>query len=478
MIKISYIKKLDDSKYRVYSEKGRNMGTYSSLSAAKKRLRQIEYFKQENNLEQPIRINLDPSERIIKKLHKASRHIESLGFKKEAQDIKAMSRILSISFIVTISVSLLLNRERINFLEDKDEINNLIPTNEISDKDIVASEGQTVKEITKQNFPQLEENEVEVVSTEFAQQNGLNKEEPLKQGTVVKIVSPEDINKVSKKITETISKKHNSGQAKEDFYKQKDPRDLKFNDLSIISDSEGFQGFAYDGNNPNVKWKPGRRGTWVIGYGHLLTQQELRTGSIIINGETYKWQKGLSKQVARKLMEQDIVKNLPNVNFDKLKVTEEEAKIISSLCYLYGPSKVEVLIERSTSNGQLDGDKFRKNLSRFNVQESPGAYARRIAEILTLDGIKLPPPDKSINSSRETMSLFINNKYNGALQDPTKTAIDVLTMVVGKFDSSSDFTNKPREAGEKMRILLDKIESREIKTQKELIDAIRQVSMR
>jgi hypothetical protein len=31
--------------YRVVSHKGRNMGTYTTLAAAKKRLQQIEYFK-------------------------------------------------------------------------------------------------------------------------------------------------------------------------------------------------------------------------------------------------------------------------------------------------------------------------------------------------------------------------------------------------------------------------------------------------
>ncbi len=34
--------------YRVLSEKGRNMGTYKSEEEAKKRLRQIEYFKHLN----------------------------------------------------------------------------------------------------------------------------------------------------------------------------------------------------------------------------------------------------------------------------------------------------------------------------------------------------------------------------------------------------------------------------------------------
>lgn len=43
--KVSYIKKIDENKYRVYSEKGRNMGTYSSRRAAKERLKAIEAFK-------------------------------------------------------------------------------------------------------------------------------------------------------------------------------------------------------------------------------------------------------------------------------------------------------------------------------------------------------------------------------------------------------------------------------------------------
>ncbi|MBI2147817.1 hypothetical protein HYU19_05080 [Candidatus Woesearchaeota archaeon] len=34
--------------YRVLSESGRNMGTYPTLKAAKKRLQQIEYFKHVN----------------------------------------------------------------------------------------------------------------------------------------------------------------------------------------------------------------------------------------------------------------------------------------------------------------------------------------------------------------------------------------------------------------------------------------------
>lgn len=45
MVKISRIRKLPNGKYRVVSQEGKNLGTYKSRDAAKKRLKQVEYFK-------------------------------------------------------------------------------------------------------------------------------------------------------------------------------------------------------------------------------------------------------------------------------------------------------------------------------------------------------------------------------------------------------------------------------------------------
>lgn len=44
-IKNAFIKKLPNGKYRVLSQKGKNLGTYSTKELAKKRLKQIEMFK-------------------------------------------------------------------------------------------------------------------------------------------------------------------------------------------------------------------------------------------------------------------------------------------------------------------------------------------------------------------------------------------------------------------------------------------------
>lgn len=45
MVKLAFIRKLPDGKYRVLSRKGKNLGTYDSKEEASKRLKQIEYFK-------------------------------------------------------------------------------------------------------------------------------------------------------------------------------------------------------------------------------------------------------------------------------------------------------------------------------------------------------------------------------------------------------------------------------------------------
>lgn len=45
MFKNAFIKKLPNGKWKVMSEKGKNLGIYDSKEDAKKRLQQVEYFK-------------------------------------------------------------------------------------------------------------------------------------------------------------------------------------------------------------------------------------------------------------------------------------------------------------------------------------------------------------------------------------------------------------------------------------------------
>lgn len=45
LVKIARVRKLPNGKYRVLSQKGKNLGTFDSERAAKKHLKQVEYFK-------------------------------------------------------------------------------------------------------------------------------------------------------------------------------------------------------------------------------------------------------------------------------------------------------------------------------------------------------------------------------------------------------------------------------------------------
>jgi hypothetical protein len=48
LIKEAYIRKLPNGKYRVYSQKGKNLGTFNNHEAASKHLGEVEYFKHKN----------------------------------------------------------------------------------------------------------------------------------------------------------------------------------------------------------------------------------------------------------------------------------------------------------------------------------------------------------------------------------------------------------------------------------------------
>jgi hypothetical protein len=56
MIKLAYIKKINKETWRVYSQKGKNLGTFKSLKQAKKRLKDVEFFKQKEKITKNARV--------------------------------------------------------------------------------------------------------------------------------------------------------------------------------------------------------------------------------------------------------------------------------------------------------------------------------------------------------------------------------------------------------------------------------------
>lgn len=93
LTKISYIKKLPSGKFRVYSQDGKNLGTYSSRKQAEKRLKQVEYFKYLNKLKKEAGKKLDLSEieaftysSIMRQINKQLDHKAAKLFAKTYKD--------------------------------------------------------------------------------------------------------------------------------------------------------------------------------------------------------------------------------------------------------------------------------------------------------------------------------------------------------------------------------------------------------
>lgn len=81
--KLSYIRKLPSGKYKVYSEKGKNMGVFDSKEKAKSRLKQIEFFKHKKASKIDLTTIDDYSySSILRKLRKEMSGSELLNFQK------------------------------------------------------------------------------------------------------------------------------------------------------------------------------------------------------------------------------------------------------------------------------------------------------------------------------------------------------------------------------------------------------------
>ncbi len=125
-------------------------------------------------------------------------------------------------------------------------------------------------------------------------------------------------------------------------------------------------------------------GLKCIGYGHVLTPEELRIGKILIDGKPITFNAGITEQQAQKLLDQDLEPYRQGV--DKLvtvKLDKNQREAIVSFAFNVGLGT----LEESTLLKTLNAGKFEevpnelRKYVRVGGNESLGMVKRREAEI-------------------------------------------------------------------------------------------------
>lgn len=99
--------------------------------------------------------------------------------------------------------------------------------------------------------------------------------------------------------------------------------------LDLIAEKEGFISQAL----PDVGG-----GALVIGFGHTLTKEELRTGLINVNGANIKWKDGISKEIGKDLLNQDVTTKFAPIIDQNITValTQNQKDALISFAYNVG----------------------------------------------------------------------------------------------------------------------------------------------
>lgn len=472
MTKTAYIRKLKGKNlYRVYSEKGRNMGTYPSLKGAKKRLGEIEMFKRMNsssdhlfprggdgNVPQFFRKNLDYGERDsalkkLKRLKATQDYLDNGGFKKEAGSLFKSMAVAALALIATafsgsLSGKIPMVKDLLykNIAED-------VEKSEVQYSSHIPTSDEEITTIIHDFYRELNLGYVDLlyISSFVAQHNNIQYKNigqlVIPAGKEIKIPS---IDYIKNLVKETVAEQ-----------KVENPStvlmpysDIKFNarDLQFISDVEASRGKAYDDRSPKTLWSAGvtPKGRWTIGRGHLLTKDELASGELKIGESVVDWRRGITEDQSDKLFLQDADRNTFRLNsiFEDYFATPDIKKVVFDIAFLYGQDDAKELLDNSKdeSTKTIDLVKFKNNLENFRLSSQTGAVSRRIADLLILENIKVPAlkPDEEM-SINKILNLY-NNYFNSPsgpsepnvwhMTTPSKNNIDLIILTRGGFDPS------------------------------------------
>ena len=133
-----------------------------------------------------------------------------------------------------------------------------------------------------------------------------------------------------------------------------------------------------------IRTKPYRdaAGLQTIGVGHLITQQELRTGIIVINADNAEWRGGLSTQQVYDLLDQDLQRFVAAVE-DAVNVplTQNQFEALVSFAFNIGIGAFRSSsLLRKLNSGDYDIENELMRWTRAGGRELQGLVNRRRAE--------------------------------------------------------------------------------------------------
>jgi len=439
-IKESYIKQLGPKKFRVYSEKGRNMGTYTSRAGAKKRLRAIEYFKHlnsaddnhafsrggEGDVTEFFRRNLDYGERDkflkkkISKLKSVKAALSGLGFKKEAVAIKNSIKSLLLNAFITLSLfggAIHIANESLESGKLKEVMADfaLEETPNLGELKAEFPIGTSIDSIISSIYPDIStENKRDIIVNFLEEYNPnlrfgesglqLKQEEMFKHTHRAEVAYPD-----LKSILDKFSKRLESGYTPSEvgIVGKMSPSEEGIN---FTMTAEGFSAKIYNDKTdyawPKDKNNPDAKGHWMIGYGHQLKENELSSGKIKLpSGKIIRWTDGITEEEGRELKQKDIIGiSILNAGVNpEEEITRGMFDALTDLSYNMGPARLSKLLSESRDElGKISPDLFARRLSGWTKVIDPkkekGIKIRRISQLLMSRGILLPEEPSHIES--------------------------------------------------------------------------------
>ena len=440
-IKESYIKQIGPKKFRVYSEKGRNMGTYTSKASAKKRLRQIEYFKSldsandahllprggEGDVPEFFRKNLDYGERDkvlkkkISKLKAAKSALQDLGFKKEAAAIKNNIKSLLLNAFLTLGL----------FGAGIHLANTSLESGRLKEimADFALEESPNLQE-KKMEFPigtptdtiissmysdiSIENNDKKDIIINFLEEYNPNltfgssglqlKQEHIFKKHMAEVAYP-DLRSILEKFSKRLESGYTPSEVGSVGKMSPSPEGMNFT-MTAEGFSEKIYNDKVDYSWPRDRNKPDSKGHWMIGYGHQLKEDELASGMITLpSGKVVRWTDGITKEEGRELKQKDLVSiSILNAGVNpEEEMTRGMFDALTDLSYNIGPNRLSRLLSESRDElGRISPDLFAKKLSGWTKVIDPkkekGIKIRRISQLLMSRGILLPEEPSHIES--------------------------------------------------------------------------------